>query len=129
MDKRSWISVGGLLTMVFFAFGSVDSDMDAEFGELEDIMEELEKTEAAAPASASAGSDGSTGDATCDEYVKRYRCLLEKTSGQTGPADQMQNGFKMGLEMSTTPEAKKIITDNCKQGLEMQKAALEMQGC
>ena len=126
MDKRSWISVGGLLTMIFFAFGSVDSDMDAEFGELEDMMEDLEKE---AAVTASAGSTGGTGDATCDEYVKRYRCLLEKTSGDTGPADQMQKGFKMGLEMSTTAEGKKIITDNCKQGLEMQKTALESQGC
>tara|TARA_Y100000589_G_C26570657_1_gene394320 strand:- start:87 stop:467 length:381 start_codon:yes stop_codon:yes gene_type:complete len=126
MDKRSWISVGGLLTMVFFAFGSVDSDMDAEFGEFEDMMEDLEKEGAA---TASTGPADGTGDATCDEYVKRYRCLLEKTSGDTGPADQMHKGFKMGLELSTTAEGKKIITDNCKQGLDMQKAALESQGC
>ena len=127
MDKRNWISVGGLLTMVFFAFGSVNGDMDAEFGELEDIMEEMEKEGAVAdvaPASA-----GGTGNATCDEYVKRMRCLLEKTTGDTTSADQMENGFKMGLEMSTTPEAKKIITDNCTQGLDMQKATLESQGC
>ena len=64
MDKRHLFSVGALGVMVFFAFGSVSGDMETEFGDLEEILEEA-AVEAAAE-EAVAVDAGGTGIAECD---------------------------------------------------------------
>ena len=131
MDKRHLFSVGALGVMIFFAFGSVSGDMETEFGELEEILEEA-AVDAAVEDAADAGSSG-TGIAECDAYLQRYRCFLGKLGGDTSAADMAEKSFKDSLsQVGSGPGSdmvKKAVADSCTQALNTIESQFADQGC
>jgi hypothetical protein len=122
MDKRSGLSVSALAVMIFFAFGSVDTDEMATAPTATNPASVDKKSTPAASAS-------ETGVAECDAYIKRYRCFLGKLGGDTSAADQMVQGYMTGLSAGPSDQTRKIIADSCTQAMTMMSDQLDKQGC
>ena len=128
MLKKHLFSTGALGVMIVFAFGSV-GDLDGLETEFEEISAEVNTDAEAKPAGAASGT---TGIAECDEYIKRYRCFLEKMGQPSSAADQMEKTWSDALGSTSgagADIAKKAMADSCKQSLGSIEAQFTAQGC
>jgi len=115
--NKNLISGLALGTMIFFAFGSTGGSVD--MSEFEDIG----SIEPTTTADSSAGS-GTVGIPECDEYLKRMRCLMEKTGGDASTLDTTADSWRQGAAFS-----KDTIQEACKTAMTSANAGFESQGC
>ena len=116
MNQKNLISAFALGTMVVFAFGSTGGSVD--MSEFENVSMEP------VAVSGSTAGGGAVGIAECDEYLKRMRCLMEKTGGDTSSLDTSADAWRQGAAYS-----KDTIQEACKTALTSAGPGFDSQGC
>jgi hypothetical protein len=114
------------------AKGKAD-DKKAEEKKAEEKKEEAkveEKKAEEAKADGGGAAPPSTGDANCDELIKKTYCTYEKTPGMPAEAKKaFEDGIKAWQDALKNEATKKATSDACKTSLDAGKAGFEAVGC